>query len=291
MLKKMVMRWRRYLAIVAAFSAVLGLAGMPALTVKAQSPVKIALYSQSTPPGADWRCVVAERAMFESMGAIVTEVYAADIIGGALANYDILVMPGGYALYYKLALGTEGVQKIKDFVSSGGGYIGICAGAWFAVDYDLWYGIVYEYPLDLFPGYGEGPIPELTPGYPEPPRPVDAGLYCRDYIPIMTEIDLAKGDGITDGLSTDSLMVMYWGGPTFKVYEGQAVTVIGTYAVHNNEPAMVAFEYGSGKVFLTGVHPEFEEESMLDGLTFDNHLYDSESEWPLMQNVLTWLTS
>jgi len=279
--------WRRRLAIVAVFSVAFALT--PTLTSKAQPPVKIALYSQSTPPGADWRCVVAEKAMFESMGALVTEVYAADIIGGALTSYDVLVMPGGYAFYYKTALGDVGVGNIRKFVANGGGYIGICAGAWFAVDYDLWYGIVYEYPLDLFPGYGEGPVPELTPGYPEPPRPVDAGLYCRDYIPVMTEINLANGNGITGGLSTDSLMVMYWGGPTFHVYEGheEEVAVIGTYAVHQNEPAMVAFEYGSGKVFLTGVHPEFEEENTLDGLTFDNHLYDPESEWPLMLDVLT----
>lgn len=288
---------RRHSAKVAVFLAVLGLALVTAVsTVKAPSPVRIAVYSQHTPFGASLQSAGALKAMFEWMGAEVTSVYAADILTpGFLTtdNFDVLVMPGGYAVYYKIALGMTGVQNIQDFVSSGGGYIGVCAGAFFATEDFYWYGKYFDYDgiiLGLFPGEGDGPVPELVPAYPDPVRPVDAGFLAdRNWNKIvMTKIDL-KPHPITDSLPEDYLMIMYWGGPMFEEVEG--VDVIGTYAVHENAPAMVAFEYGSGKVFLSGPHPEFEEESDIDGQLFDNHLYDPESEWPLLRNVVDWLTS
>lgn len=288
---------RRHSAKVAVLLAVIGLALMPALTVKAQPPVRIAVYSQHTPFGASLQSQGALKAMFEWMGAEVTDVYAADILTEGFlttANFDVLVMPGGYAVYYKIALGMDGVLNIRDFVSSGGGYIGVCAGAYFATEQFWWFGKYFDYDgtiLGLFPGYGEGPVPELTPVFPEPPRPVDAGFLADRCFnkKVTTRIDLVKGHPITDSLPEDYLTIMYWGGPMFEEVEG--VDVIGTYFAHEDAPAMVAFEYGSGKVFLTGPHPEFEEESDIDGQIFDNYLYDPESEWPLMQNVVEWLTS
>lgn len=277
---------KRNLAQVATFFVVIlaisGLAFMPASTVKATPPVvRIALYVDR---GANFFAYVAERKMFEWMGASVTYVWAEDVIGGALANFDILVMPGGFATGYKADLAGVGVQNIRDFISGGGGYIGFCAGAWFAADYALWYGVEYDYPLDILPGYGEGPVEELV-AYP----PSEPGIGGSWHNYDMTKINLVKPHPITNGLPEDYDWILYWGGPEFHVYEGADVAVIGTYDV-NDEAAMVAFKYGDGKVFLTGVHPEFEEDSTRDGYTWENHFDDQGSDWPLMENVLWWVT-
>lgn len=45
---------------------------------------------------------------------------------------DLLIMPGGADLGYCAALNGKGNNIIKDFVNSGGAYLGICAGAYYA---------------------------------------------------------------------------------------------------------------------------------------------------------------
>jgi hypothetical protein len=64
--------------------------------------------------------------------------------------------------------------------------------------------------------------------------------------------------------------------------------ILATYAV-NGKPAVVAYSAGKGRVFLSGVHPEFEEGSDRDGVTWDDDLFDPESEWPLMRKAVKWV--
>ena len=67
-----------------------------------------------------------------------------------------------------------------------------------------------------------------------------------------------------------------------------AIDVLATYQI-NEKPAMVAHRYGPGRVFLSGVHTEFEEGSERDDVLWDNASKDPESEWPLMLEVVKWL--
>ena len=55
-----------------------------------------------------------------------------DIRNGKLTkkNFDMVIVPGGYVSNYSKALGKDGKQAIIDFVKQGGGYVGICAGAY-----------------------------------------------------------------------------------------------------------------------------------------------------------------
>lgn len=55
-------------------------------------------------------------------------------------------------------------------------------------------------------------------------------------------------------------------------------------------PAMVAFEYGKGRVFLCGPHPEIEVDSDRDGSKRFDKLSDEGSEWPFLLAVMKWLT-
>lgn len=52
-----------------------------------------------------------------------------DIRKGALAEYKLLFVPGGWASNKMKALGPEGIEKVKEFIGSGGNYLGFCGGA------------------------------------------------------------------------------------------------------------------------------------------------------------------
>ena len=59
-------------------------------------------------------------------------VTAAEIQNGILDDFDVLIQPGGSGSRQALMLGEEGRKRVKKFVADGGGYVGICAGAYLA---------------------------------------------------------------------------------------------------------------------------------------------------------------
>jgi Uncharacterized conserved protein len=62
----------------------------------------------------------------------VQEVKAAEIRAGKLAEFDVVVFPGGGGRDEALTLDDQGRAEVKAFVERGGGYLGICAGAYLA---------------------------------------------------------------------------------------------------------------------------------------------------------------
>jgi glutamine amidotransferase-like uncharacterized protein len=50
---------------------------------------------------------------------------------GALAEFGAVLFPGGGAELYERDLGPAGVAQLRDYVTAGGGLIGICAGCIF----------------------------------------------------------------------------------------------------------------------------------------------------------------
>jgi hypothetical protein len=56
-------------------------------------------------------------------------IKAEDIKTGALNNYKMLFVPGGWASNKIKALGETGTMAIRNFVSDGGSYLGFCGGA------------------------------------------------------------------------------------------------------------------------------------------------------------------
>jgi len=242
------------------------------VTETLQEDVKVAVYNG---PGVWEYGIDAIVNMYEWVGALVTVVNASDVTGGGLVNYDVFVMPGGNAWDQYQGLGyEEGGSRIRNFVNGGGGYIGICAGAYYACDYIVWEGNQYNYTIGLFRGHGDGAIDEIAP--------------WPNYA--MTKINIVNHTHpITESLS-DNMSILYYGGPEFHPYAGASVTILGRYEV-NGEAAIVAQEYGSGKIFLTGPHPEIEEDSDRDDVSWGDWLSDQGSDWPLMRAALEWMTS
>jgi hypothetical protein len=56
-----------------------------------------------------------------------------EIAAGALEGYRVLIVPGGWAAHKVRALGEAGKTRLKQFVQSGGSYLGFCGGAGLAL--------------------------------------------------------------------------------------------------------------------------------------------------------------
>ena len=237
--------------------------------VEESGEIVVGIYADE---GAAPGCVGPAEKMFEWMGCTNVLLYADDVNGRPLDKIDILYFPGGNSGPYSEKISDAGKDNIRRFVRGGGGYIGTCAGGCFGSDTVKWLGYTHtEGNLGLFRGVADGPVNEIYQ-YPE------TG---------MCEINYAAPDHpITRGLG-DTEWIYYWWGPKFIPYAGTDVDVIGTYAI-TGAPALVAFEYGFGRVFLTGPHPEWEEDSDRDGYPPSEEHDDRGSDWPLMRNVTFW---
>ncbi len=93
------------------------------------SEVRIGVYVDEG-AGSSANKLLAVLANFE--GVSVTQLTADDIRSGQLADLDLLMQPGGSGGGQGRHLGEAGREAIRDFVSDGGGFIGICAGAYLA---------------------------------------------------------------------------------------------------------------------------------------------------------------
>lgn len=70
-------------------------------------------------------------------GVAIQNLMAADIRSGSLKNVDVLIHPGGSGGGQGRHLGEDGRDEIRKFIREGGGFIGICAGAYLAsADYE-----------------------------------------------------------------------------------------------------------------------------------------------------------
>ena len=187
--------------------------------------------------------------------------------------YQAIYFPGGYALYYKLAIDENGLQNIRDLVNSGGGYIGICAGAYFASDSVYWEedGLL-DYPLDLFDGTARGAIDAIAP--------------WDNYA--MTTLKMNPDNPINE-FEPATEQMLYYGGPVFVPHSGQQVDTIAVWAAWHDSLAAINFDYGSGRVLLLGPHPEIEEDSDRDSTDFAQELDDVGSDWPFLWSAIDWL--
>lgn len=93
-------------------------------------PLKIALY-EGDGSGAKGIAAVTARAA-QLPGATVTPVKAAEMGTRDLSEFDIVVFSGGSGSAQSKAIGEAGRKNVRAFVERGGGYLGICAGAYLA---------------------------------------------------------------------------------------------------------------------------------------------------------------
>ena len=203
---------------------------------------------------------------FAERGFTYRTLTAAEILAGELANVKVLVMPGGESWEYLKELGPAGGEKIKAFVDSGGSYIGICAGAFYATS-------------DRLGGYATGPY---GIGLLQGTAYDGTALHTRPFIEGMMNFPILPTT-LTENIPTQLRMVMF-GGPSFRFSRDEGARK-GLQVLAKiefiDEPTMIAFNYGMGRVFLSGPHLEVEENRTGWGPAFT----DPESDWPLLENI------
>ena len=110
---------------------------------------------------------------------------------------DLLIVPGGWASDKTAALGQEGRDAVREFVRSGGSYLGICGGAGFALDTQDGLGLVNVKRVPTaqrIPSFsGEiGLIPEAAP-------PVLAGDKVSAPVPCLVARAVRRYQETTSG--------------------------------------------------------------------------------------------
>ncbi len=195
--------------------------------------------------------------MFAWMRTNVGHVNETSIREGALADYDILVIPGGGG--FEAFLQNEGMDAICQFVEDGGSYFGICGGATFATDVGLrLYNGTYH---SCVAGIGQ----------------------------FLMEMNVNRSSTSPDlSGEPESYSIFYWNSGYFSSESMSGTIPIVTYP-DNDLPCMIAFKYGAGTVFLSSPHPEYEEGNTRDGVTYFDTLGDPDSEWGLILKVCQWL--
>jgi glutamine amidotransferase-like uncharacterized protein len=156
------------------------------------------------------------------------------INSNTLSGYDVLIMPGGEAADYLANDDIDG-NSIKQFVSSGKGYIGICAGAYAGSNY-----ITGQQS-----GWGLAPdVNTISQGYEGPLQISTAPSGTKILNSSLTSIHMASGPAMV----TNNTQI-----------------VMATFADNNtgyiNYPTIIGDTYGSGRVILSGPHPEMDPEN------------------------------
>ena len=189
------------------------------------------------------------RVLRDIPGVYVRPVTAAEIRNGVLGQLDALIHPGGSGGKQGRQLGEAGRKVVQQYVADGGGYIGICAGAYLA-------SADYSWSLDL----------------------LNAKVLDRQH--------WARGTGIVDVRFTEdgkrffrasdsSVRIFYGQGPLLARANRSELpdyTVLATYdseIAKNGAPsgvmpgttAIARSMYGKGHVVCFSPHPE-----LTDGL-------------------------
>lgn len=187
-------------------------------------------------------------------GFIVHHVGPPDIRTGVLDEFDMVIFPGGSGSKEAAALGETGREAVRDYVRSGGAYVGICAGAYLAT-------AKYEWGLALINA-------KTFTGKREIPGVGEKSMWYRGGGSVLMELT-DKGRSIL-GDRNEPVEVRYVNGPILSPagvedladYEPLAIfrTEISKYEPQKgtmiNTPAIVAAPFGAGRAMAISPHPE-----------------------------------
>jgi hypothetical protein len=206
---------------------------------KPASRLRVALYDDSGSAGKGIPSV------FEQLGKCqdieVTKLDGAAIRAG-LSGYDVVIFTGGSGSKQANTIGLLGREQVHRFVEAGGGYIGICAGAFLACDGFSWGVKVLD---------AKTPSPKWERGHAD------------------LEIEATADGQKVLGLPLKST-VIYHNGPILVPANNPAIpdyeplvffrTEIsksaGQAGLQVNTPAMARGLFGKGHVLVSSPHPE-----------------------------------
>ncbi|MDY0342178.1 MAG: BPL-N domain-containing protein [Lentimicrobium sp.] len=190
-----------------------------------------------------WEAVEAIKIDKEMEVRLIT---TSDIANGYLDSLDAIIVPGGGGSRQYLNLGHENQERIRNFIATGGGAVGICAGA---------------YLFSNTPGYASMAINGA--------QAIDIEHDNRGHGLVKFTLN-DEGKSIFPELAArDTNFVVYYEGPVFINAPGSITyTSFATMEsdVHeeggapanmtNAKPFFIGNIFGKGRVFSTIAHPE-----------------------------------
>jgi glutamine amidotransferase-like uncharacterized protein len=170
-------------------------------------------------------------------GYTFTYSTSTSITSSKLANYDVLAMPGGSS--GKTYLNYVSQSAVRNFVSSGHGYLGICAGAYSGSK------AVYSGSTFYYNGWGVAPH-------------VYSKVYNHEG---NLQVSMTSSASELLG-SSGTTTIVHYNGPAFY---GSGFTRFANYASgsYSGYAAIVGDTYGSGRSVLSGPHPELAPQNSL----------------------------
>ncbi len=174
----------------------------------------------------------------------ITKVKGDDIRKGVLDGFDVAVFPGGSGSGQAKSLEPAGRAKVRAFVERGGGYLGICGGAYLGTSYYSYsLGLVNAKVIDREHWNRGDPTPvklELTP------------LGQQRLATPVPEVTCLYHQGPLLGPDDRKDLPAYVTLATF----GSEVTQRGPKGVMIGTTAIAQTVYGRGHVILISPHPE-----------------------------------
>lgn len=173
----------------------------------------------------------------------VTHLTGKEIAAGALTNFDVVMFTGGSGSKQAASLGEEGREEVRQFVRNGGGYMGICAGAYLACSgFDWGIGVLNAKTVSSKWMRGTGEV----------------------------EIELTRKGAALTSLPAGKREVHYANGPVIQPDDKKDIPAYEPIAFFRTElakngspkgvmvdsPALVRGTYGKGRVLFSSPHPE-----------------------------------
>ena len=160
-----------------------------------------------------------------------------------LKQFDVVVFSGGSGSQQSKSIGEDGLKNVREFVRGGGGYCGICAGAYLACSNFSWgLGILNASTVSAKWARGRGFMDmEVT---------ADGKLLLGDVQGIF-KVRYANGPIIKPGNRADL--------PAYKpvaLYRSEIAENGTPVGVMVNSPAQAIGTFGKGRVFISSPHPE-----------------------------------
>ena len=223
----------------------------PALLVAAEpGKIAVAVYDDAGATSSKEKLIVA---LQKSEKFQIERLKAVDIVAGKLKDYRVVMLPGGSGSKQGNTLGQEGREEIRKFVKGGGGYVGICAGAYLATS-------DYDWSLHILNA-----------------KVVDRQHWARGVADLELSLPATAKDVL--GVNVERLTLRYHQGPLLAPGEKDGLPAYQELAkfeaevAKNGAPkgvmigttAIAAADFGSGRVLCFSPHPELtkDQESLL----------------------------
>ena len=203
--------------------------------------IRIALYNGPGTGGRGPRLLTEKFDRWQA--ASITEVSPEEIAAGVLTNYDVIIFAGGSGSKQAEALTEEGRKRIREFVATGGGFVGICAGAYLASSGFSWsLGLINARTVSPKWRRGQGEVKlEMT----------DSGRSIFRGQPGTNEVHYANGPIVAPAGIPEL--------PPYNVlayYRSELAENGSPAGVMVNSPAIFSSQFQKGQVICISPHPE-----------------------------------